>query len=218
MLTLADIVEGVSGRRIEGIEALASSRVNDVVIDSRQVAQGDVFVALPGERADGHEFVAQAFARGAIAALVSRDDIKSLEGLKVAKINVRNVPNVQAFERSNLQTPLLIRVDDPLKALQQLSAFWRRKAAGPKLRVIGVTGSVGKTTTKEMIAQVLGVRYRVLKSEGGAEINRAFVLQFPDRSSKERFFTDPRYLEIRRRLFEPAVRATAIIAEYRTDW
>ena len=59
---------------------------------------------------------------------------------------------------------------------------------------------------------------RVLRSEdGGAEINRAFVLQFPDRSSKERFFADPRYLDIRRRFFEPAVKATAIIAEYPTN-
>jgi len=57
---------------------------------------------------------------------------------------------------------------------------------------------------------------RVLESEDGAEINRAFVIQFPDRSTKERFFTDPRYLEIRRRLFEPSVKSTARIAEYAT--
>jgi uncharacterized protein (DUF1330 family) len=55
---------------------------------------------------------------------------------------------------------------------------------------------------------------RVLHSESGTEINRAFVLRFPDRSSKERFFADPRYLAIRRRLFEPAVTATVMIAEY----
>ena len=58
---------------------------------------------------------------------------------------------------------------------------------------------------------------RVLESEGGAQINRAFVIRFPDRSSKERFFADPHYLEIRRRLFEPAVKAATIIAEYATD-
>jgi uncharacterized protein (DUF1330 family) len=55
---------------------------------------------------------------------------------------------------------------------------------------------------------------RVLESEDGAEINRAFVIQFPDRSTKERFFADPRYLEIRRRLFEPSVKSTVRIAEY----
>ena len=58
---------------------------------------------------------------------------------------------------------------------------------------------------------------RVLQSESGTEINRAFVLRFPDQAGKERFFADPRYLEIRRRLFEPAVTATVTIAEYRTD-
>jgi len=67
-----------------------------------------------------------------------------------------------------------------------------------------------------------GFRYdfdvaRVLRSENGSPINRAFVLQFPDLWSKERFFADPRYLEIRRRFFEPAVKATTIIAEYLTD-
>ena len=56
---------------------------------------------------------------------------------------------------------------------------------------------------------------RVLRSEdGGAEINRAFVLQFPNKSSKERFFADPRYIEIRRRFFDPAVKARVLIAEY----
>jgi uncharacterized protein (DUF1330 family) len=57
---------------------------------------------------------------------------------------------------------------------------------------------------------------RVLESEDGAEINRAFVIQFPDRSTKERFFADPRYLEIRRRLFEPSVKSAVRIAEYPT--
>lgn len=59
---------------------------------------------------------------------------------------------------------------------------------------------------------------RVLRSEdGGAEINRAFVVQFPNKSSKERFFGDPRYIEIRRRLFDPAVKARVLIAEYLND-
>ena len=57
---------------------------------------------------------------------------------------------------------------------------------------------------------------RTLKTENGHDINRLFVLRFPDRASKERFFTDPRYIEIRARLFEKAVWGTAIIAEYST--
>lgn len=59
---------------------------------------------------------------------------------------------------------------------------------------------------------------RVLRSEeGGAEINRTFVLRFPDKSSKERFFADPRYIETRRRFFDPAVKARVLIAEYLND-
>ncbi len=157
MLTLADVVEGVSGRRIG---ALASLRVNDMAIDSRQVMRGDVFVALKGERTDGHAHVAQAFSRGALAALVSRDVI---EGVSVPACDARNP---QTLSATTAQTPLLIRVEDTLAALQQLSAFWRRKINRPGLRVIGITGSVGKTTTKELIAQVLASRYRTLKSEG----------------------------------------------------
>ena len=163
MLTLADIVEGVSGKRIEALASSRVNRVNDVVIDSRQVTRGDVFVALPGEHTDGHDFVAQAFARGAIAALVKRDKVVRLEGLQVARWDASDLTTDQP---KNLVTPLLIQTDDPLAALQQLSAFWRRKAAGPNLRVIGITGSIGKTTTKELVAQVLGMRYRTLKSEG----------------------------------------------------
>ena len=59
---------------------------------------------------------------------------------------------------------------------------------------------------------------RVLRGEdGGAEINRAFVMRFPSKSSKERFFADPRYIEIRRRFFDPAVKARMLIAEYHND-
>ena len=58
---------------------------------------------------------------------------------------------------------------------------------------------------------------RVIHHEGVADINRTFVLRFPDQSSKERFFSDPRYVEIRRRLFEPAVKSTVFIAEYTRD-
>lgn len=57
----------------------------------------------------------------------------------------------------------------------------------------------------------------MIHGEVGAAINRAFVIQFPNRSTKERFFADPRYLEIRRRLFEPAVKARVTIAEYVTE-
>ncbi|BCX05178.1 MAG: UDP-N-acetylmuramoyl-tripeptide--D-alanyl-D-alanine ligase [Candidatus Roseilinea sp.] len=157
MFTLADVVEGVSGRRIE---ALAQRSIKNVVIDSRQAFRDDLFVALPGERQDGHDYVGHAFGRGALAALVHYDRVPNLEGLEVGRFDAR-LPAAEQI--APLTFPLLIRVDDTLTALQRLSAYWRTKF---NLRVIGVTGSVGKTTTKELIAQVLSARYRTLKSEG----------------------------------------------------
>ena len=109
-------------------------------IDSRTIQHGELFFAVKGERLDGHDFVAQAFERGAAAAVVRRDQI----------------------HRYPAESPL-IQVDDTLVALQTLAACVRRKWGKP---VIGVTGSAGKTTTKEAIAHILSTRYRVLKSEG----------------------------------------------------
>ncbi|RMG63568.1 MAG: UDP-N-acetylmuramoyl-tripeptide--D-alanyl-D-alanine ligase [Chloroflexi bacterium] len=157
MLTLADIVEGVGGRRIE---ALAQHSIQNVVIDSRQAQRGDLFAALPGESRDGHDYVGHAFGRGALAALVHHDRVPHLEGLGVGRVDARHPAAAGILD---VALPVLIRVDDTLTALQRLSAYWRAKF---NLRVIGVTGSVGKTTTKELIAQVLSARYRTLKSEG----------------------------------------------------
>jgi UDP-N-acetylmuramoyl-tripeptide--D-alanyl-D-alanine ligase len=111
-----------------------------VAIDSRRVAEGSLFVALPGERTDGHDHVGEALIRGARGALVSRLP----SGLPDADGN-----------------RYLLQVEDPLRALQQLAADWR---SGHRARVIGITGSIGKTTTKEIVAQVLSVNGPVLKS------------------------------------------------------
>ncbi len=168
MLTLADVVEGVGGPRIEALE---SAPVREVAIDSRQALRGDLFVALRGERADGHDFVSHALGRGAIAALVDRR-LELAGGPAHGWVDVSAAPATPSPLAAKLAggdgLPLLIRVDDTLKALQRLAAYWRRKIGGlaPGLRVIGITGSVGKTTTKEVVAQVLSMRYRTLKSEG----------------------------------------------------
>jgi len=97
-----------------------------VTTDTRALTPGDLFVALKGDRFDGHDFVGQALAGGAAAALVERSRAKSLDGN-------------------------LIAVDDPLHSLAALATFWRRRFAIP---VAVVTGSNGKTTTKEMIAAI----------------------------------------------------------------
>jgi UDP-N-acetylmuramoyl-tripeptide--D-alanyl-D-alanine ligase len=121
-------------------------------IDSRTIAPGEMFFAVRGERFDGHDFVEAAFARGAIGAVVSKD------GLAILPEIVR-------------QRELLVVADTPLAALQRLAAAVRRHWGR---RVVGITGSAGKTTTKEAIAAVLATRFCVMKSEGN--LNNAFGL------------------------------------------
>ena len=109
-------------------------------IDSRTIQPGELFFAVKGERMDGHDFVQQALEKGAVTAVVRRDQMSGYA------VKAR-----------------LMAVDDTLVALQTLGAAVRRLWGKP---LIGVTGSTGKTTTKEAIAHVLSARFRVLKSEG----------------------------------------------------
>ncbi|MDE3186308.1 MAG: UDP-N-acetylmuramoyl-tripeptide--D-alanyl-D-alanine ligase [Acidobacteriota bacterium] len=120
-------------------------------IDSRTVAPGELFFAVRGERLDGHDFVAAAVERGAVGAVVSRARVA---GLPDAALSV----------------PLLI-AEDTLVALQALAAHVRRQWGK---RVVAVTGSAGKTTTKEAIAAALGTKFNVLKSTGN--LNNAYGL------------------------------------------
>jgi UDP-N-acetylmuramoyl-tripeptide--D-alanyl-D-alanine ligase len=117
-------------------------------IDSRTIQPGELFFAVKGERLDGHDFVHQALVRGAVSAVVRKDQL--------ARFPVK---------------ACLLAVDDTLVALQTLATAVRRLWGKP---VVGVTGSVGKTTTKEAIAHVLTSRCSVLKSEGN--LNNHFGL------------------------------------------
>src|SRR5262245_23071196 len=147
MLTIADAIEAITGFR-------PSSEVviTEAVIDSRQTIPGSLFVAIPGDNADGHNFIAEAFRRGASFALIQRDVDSSLRTL-----DLRAATSADSFLQFDFTTPFCLRVDNTVTALQQIARFWRRKL---ELRVIGITGSVGKSTTKEMIAEVLSTRYR----------------------------------------------------------
>jgi UDP-N-acetylmuramoyl-tripeptide--D-alanyl-D-alanine ligase len=122
-------------------------------IDSRTIGGGELFFAVRGERLDGHDYVQAALANGAVAAVVS---------------NMWVVP-------AEVDEKRLLQVSDGedcvLRALQQLAHAVRREWGG---RVIGVTGSSGKTTTKEAVAQVLSAKFKVLKSAGN--LNNAFGL------------------------------------------
>jgi UDP-N-acetylmuramoyl-tripeptide--D-alanyl-D-alanine ligase len=153
MLTLADALEALTNFR-----PIATTVITEAVIDSRQVIPGSLFVAIPGEKTDGHDFIAEAFRRGASFALIQRDVDGSFRTL-----DLRAVLSIDSFPRENLTPPMCLRVENTVTALQQIARYWRRKL---DLRVIGITGSVGKSTTKEMVFEVLSTRYRTLKSPG----------------------------------------------------
>ncbi len=153
MLTLADVIEALTQYR-----PYAPQVITEAAIDSRQVIPGSLFVALPGERHDGHDFVAEAFQRGAAFALIQRELAQPFPVLDLRPQHLSSLENV-----GKSPVPLCLRVENTLSALQQIARFWRRKL---HLRVIGITGSVGKSTTKELIAEVLSQRYRTLKNPG----------------------------------------------------
>ena len=115
----------------------AEEEITDVTTDSRTAAPGSLFAAIRGERVDGHDYVNSAFAKGALCALVERIP-EGAEGC-------------------------VLRVTDTLTALQSIAGFYREQFAIP---VLGVTGSVGKTTAKEMCAAVLSRKFNVHKTSG----------------------------------------------------
>ena len=152
MLTDADIIEALKGFRPEWADQVITA----AVVDSRLAVAGCLFVALPGEHHDGHNFIGEAFKKGARLAFVQND----LSGrFPTLDLRGKDIPTVPVYPAA----PLCLRVDDCLLALQQVARFWRRKL---DLKVIGITGSVGKSTTKELVAEVLSQRYRTLKNQG----------------------------------------------------
>lgn len=137
VITLRDALEGTQGK-LSG-DAPQDLIFGNVCHDSRQVEAGDLFVAIVGENFDGHTFVADARANGATGALVAAD--------RVPDLTDAGLP--------------LIAVDDTVLALQRLAAYWRTMF---DVIVVGVTGSMGKSSAKEVIASVLSQRYSVVRA------------------------------------------------------
>jgi UDP-N-acetylmuramoyl-tripeptide--D-alanyl-D-alanine ligase len=139
-LMLDEVVAALEGVPDRAVPVTSISRVTT---DSRAVGPGDLFVAIRGERFDGHDFVNHALAAGAMAAVVRND-----------------------FERvvpaGAVESPggLLIHVDDPIAAMGRLALYYRRSVIAGSATVVAVTGSVGKTTTKQMIAHLLAARWK----------------------------------------------------------
>ncbi|TCL58276.1 UDP-N-acetylmuramoyl-tripeptide--D-alanyl-D-alanine ligase [Hydrogenispora ethanolica] len=135
-IALNEIIKAVDGELVQGDPSLI---ITGISIDSRSTNPGELFIALPGERFDGHHFLDQAFERGATAVLI----MKAMD-VPVGRGSV-------------------IRVPDTLKALGMLARFHRRKFDIP---VIGITGSNGKTTTKDLVAAVLSQQWPIVYTAG----------------------------------------------------
>ncbi|MEE9354609.1 MAG: UDP-N-acetylmuramoyl-tripeptide--D-alanyl-D-alanine ligase [Methylococcaceae bacterium] len=130
-ISLSEIAQATHGRLIASELELSSFS-----IDSRQLQRNDLYIAISGEKFDGHDFIAEAEAKGAAACVLSRD------------VDT-NLPKV--------------KVQDTRLALAQIASAWRQKF---KLQLVGLTGSNGKTTVKEMIASILAVKGNVLATQG----------------------------------------------------
>ncbi len=142
-LTADDLVAASGGQLLRR----GSRSCRHGAVDSRQMAPGALFVALPGERTDGHRYLPEAAAAGAAAFLVSR------------------LPDPSLGEASldDLGDVTVVLVPDTLRALHAVAAAWRRRFAPV---VVGITGSIAKTSTKEAVAAVLSGSFATLKSEG----------------------------------------------------
>lgn len=134
--TLAEIASACGGKYV-GDEALAQSIITSVERDSRQIKEGSLFLAIKGERADGHDFIEKCYASGAVCALCEKAP-------------------------ENPTKPYIL-VDSTLEAVKLIARAYRNKFDIP---VVGVSGSVGKTSTKEMLYAVLSQKYKTHKTQG----------------------------------------------------
>ena len=135
-LTLNNLAEACKGRYCGSLEQ-GNREVMSIVTDSRQTEPGALFIAIPGERVDGHVFIEDVIAKGALAVMSERD------------LGQRPFPYIQ--------------VESSLQAVKDIAQFYLEQLQIP---VVGITGSVGKTSTKEVIASVLSQKFRVLKTQG----------------------------------------------------
>jgi UDP-N-acetylmuramoyl-tripeptide--D-alanyl-D-alanine ligase len=139
-LSASDVANATRGRVARGDPATAVGRVS---IDSRSLEPGDFFVAIAGETFDGHRFVSDATRRGAIGAMVHQAPVSP--------------------EAGTATPALVIQVDDTTRALQDLARDVRRRSGAI---VVAITGSAGKTTTKEVVAEFLSARFPVFRNKG----------------------------------------------------
>lgn len=141
-MTLENLTKATNGKFV-GSDEKKKICITGAVLDSRKVEPGFLFLATKGERVDGHSFIKQVYEKGAVCVICER-------------------PLTEADLPEGMQA-CYIQVEDSFVALKQIAAFYRMQLDA---KVVGITGSVGKTSTKEMIAGVLAAKYHVLKTAG----------------------------------------------------
>lgn len=151
MLTFRDIYKILTGNTIDQTGPL----VTETVIDSRKVIPGSLFVALKGEKTDGHHYIEPAINQGANMVLIEQDvkTPRPIIDLRDSRSSIADIPS----------EPFCIRVDNCLETIQMIA---RKRRERNQLRVIGITGSVGKSSTKELVAEVLNQKYHTYKNPG----------------------------------------------------
>lgn len=152
MITLSVVFEVLIGNAPEWTDQI----IADVGIDSRTMIPGSLFVAIPGESVDGHDYLEDAFSNGASYALIEHSVSQDLR-----VVDLR--PGSDQDISEEIEVPFCIQVENTIEALQRVAGVWRRRL---NVRVIGITGSVGKSTTKELTTTVLKQRFRTLKNPG----------------------------------------------------
>lgn len=135
-MTLGNIADACGGIYY-GTEAAKEKTIAEITTDSRKAGKDSLFVAIKGERVDAHKFIPAVFKQGALC-VISEQELEAPAGA-------------------------YIQVDSSLQAIKDIAEFYRKQL---DIKVVGITGSVGKTSTKEMIASVLSEKYRVLKTLG----------------------------------------------------
>lgn len=139
-LSIQEILMMTKGNIIKGID-FEDKVVKDVCIDSRKLSEGSLYIPFIGQKVNGHSFIKDVFEKGAVASLVEKGEDVVCDSFQA----------------------ILIEVENTKEALQNIAKFYRKRFSIP---IIGITGSVGKTTTKDMIASVLSESLNVLKTEG----------------------------------------------------
>ncbi len=139
-----DILQATGGKLTRGE---LSTGFNDISTDSRKISPGELFIALKGDRYDGHNFLKQAISRRAVGLVVKKNA----------------APLRSLLPQADRQGTTVIEVEDTLNALGQIAHYWRKRHPIP---LAAITGSNGKTTTKEMLAGILEHSFKVLTSEG----------------------------------------------------